>query len=259
MSDKYYCVEAAKTGRSKCLYCKKGIGGCELRLGESNDEKGTLTRWLHLYCVTQYLDAAPETSIISGFDTLSSSDKKTVEKELSSSGKRITTKPPTKKKAAPVKKRAKEESSESEESESGGSGSESEVESSSDEKSKKRKKAPAKAKSPASKKFKYDAATLKKLDQYRDELADKKVDELREMLRANDQTMKGTKSELITKVADGMALGRIPRCPKCFAGRLRFESGKYICPGYGDDEGKFHRCTYKANFADIKREDWQLS
>jgi len=254
MSDKYYCVEAAKTGRSKCLYCKKGIGESELRLGESNDEKGTLTRWLHLYCVTQYLDAAPETSIITGFDGLSSTDKKTVEKELSSSGKRITTKPPPKKKAAPVKKKVvtKDESSESDES--GSDPSESESEEGSSEKTKKRKKAPAKTKSPVSKKFKHDAATLKKIEQYRDELGDKKVDELKEMLRSNDQALKGTKSELIAKVADGMALGRIPRCPKCFGGRLRFENGKYICPGYGDDEGKYHRCTFKS--ADVKREEW---
>lgn len=169
MADKYYCVEAAKTGRSKCLYCKKGIGEGELRIGESNDEKGTLIRWLHLYCVSQYLDAVPETSIISGFEDLSVKDKKTVEKELSTTTKKITTKP--KRKPVPVKKKKKVEESSSEESNS--DDSEAESESSSEEKSKKRKKPTAK--SPvASKKFKYDAATLKKLEQHKEDLAEKK-------------------------------------------------------------------------------------
>ena len=35
--------------------------------------------------------------------------------------------------------------------------------------------------------------------------------------------MSGNKDELVYKCADGATLGRIPRCPKCFGGRYRFD------------------------------------
>ena len=45
------------------------------------------------------------------------------------------------------------------------------------------------------------------------------------------------------KIADGRLLGRIPRCPKCFGGRPRFdqETNTYYCPGYHDD-ADFKNC-----------------
>ena len=39
------------------------------------------------------------------------------------------------------------------------------------------------------------------------------------MLRKNLQSMSGNKDDLILKVADGIVLGRIPRCTNCFGGR----------------------------------------
>jgi hypothetical protein len=58
------------------------------------------------------------------------------------------------------------------------------------------------------------------------------------MLKKNQQTRTGNKSELIEKIADGIVLGRIPKCPNCFGGRPRFDnkSGLYQCPGFQDDD-----------------------
>lgn len=60
---------------------------------------------------------------------------------------------------------------------------------------------------------------------------------LKEMLRKNLQSMSGNKDDLVLKVADGIVLGRIPRCPNCFGGRPKYDykTGVYTCPGYRDD------------------------
>ncbi len=43
--------------------------------------------------------------------------------------------------------------------------------------------------------------------------------ELKEMLKKDLQSMSGNKDEMIAKIADGVVLGQIPRCPNCFGGR----------------------------------------
>lgn len=43
--------------------------------------------------------------------------------------------------------------------------------------------------------------------------------QLKDILRKNLQSMSGNKDDLVLKVADGIVLGRIPRCPNCFGGR----------------------------------------
>lgn len=43
--------------------------------------------------------------------------------------------------------------------------------------------------------------------------------ELKDMLKKNMQSMSGNKDEMIAKIADGIVLGQIPRCPNCFGGR----------------------------------------
>ena len=44
---------------------------------------------------------------------------------------------------------------------------------------------------------------------------------LKDALKNNLQSMSGNKDELIRKVADGIVLGRIPRCTACFGGRYK--------------------------------------
>ena len=66
---------------------------------------------------------------------------------------------------------------------------------------------------------------------------------MKEMLKKNLQSMSGNKDEMIEKIADGIVLGRIPRCPNCFGGRPKYDNkkGEYNCPGYRDDED-FKNC-----------------
>lgn len=90
------------------------------------------------------------------------------------------------------------------------------------------------------------------------------INELKDILRnfllileKNGQSKTGTKSELVTKCADGKQFGRIPTCSKCGGGKLRFnrDKGSYSCPGYMEDTD-FINCSATFKFEDIKRLDW---
>jgi hypothetical protein len=80
---------------------------------------------------------------------------------------------------------------------------------------------------------------------------------LKDLLRSNLQSMTGNKDELILKCADGATLGRIPRCPKCFGGRPKFDfhKGTYYCSGYRDDED-FKNCQSTFQLGEIMRDAW---
>ena len=81
---------------------------------------------------------------------------------------------------------------------------------------------------------------------------------LKAVLRKNDQAFSGlTTKQLIDKIADQQVRGKIPRCPRCFGGKLRFENRRYYCPGYADDEGHFHRCSFTAGDHEVTRDPWQ--
>lgn len=103
----------------------------------------------------------------------------------------------------------------------------------------------------------YNATELEQYKDWKKKLQAKTNAELKEMLKKNDQTCTGTKDDLIEKIADGKVLGKIPRCPSCFGGRLRFDfkSGVYSCPGYRDDTD-FHNCHKKYQMNEIKRDPW---
>merc|ERR1712151_643545 len=47
-------------------------------------------------------------------------------------------------------------------------------------------------------------------------------DKMKALLKANDQSRSGNKAVLMAKCADGMAFGKLPRCPKCFGGKIKF-------------------------------------
>lgn len=77
--------------------------------------------------------------------------------------------------------------------------------------------------------------------------------------------MSGNKDEMIAKIADGIVLGRIPRCPHCFGGRylfslwrpkFDFKKGTYNCPGYRDDVD-FKNCHKTFTLAEITRDPWE--
>lgn len=83
------------------------------------------------------------------------------------------------------------------------------------------------------------------------------IDEMKNILRKNDQKVTGTKKELVERIADGELLGKIPRCPLCFGGRLQFnnKTGVYKCPGYFEDV-KYIRCKGAFDRDFIQREQW---
>jgi len=93
-----------------------------------------------------------------------------------------------------------------------------------------------------------------KIDTFVDKFTSLTVPRLKEMLKANDQPVTGTKSELLARCAEGAALGALPRCPKCQGGRIRFKAGAFICPGFMDDD-LFRECDYFN--ACIARLPWQ--
>lgn len=76
---------------------------------------------------------------------------------------------------------------------------------------------------------------------------------------ANNQTKTGTKGDLAEKCADGELLGRIPMCPECGGGKLRFrwQTGIYSCPGFMDDD-EFRNCHKIYTMKDVSREPWVL-
>ena len=83
----------------------------------------------------------------------------------------------------------------------------------------------------------YNEDQYEKFQAEKKRLSDFNNMKLKEILKANMQSMSGNKEDLILKIADGIVLGRIPRCPKCYGGRPKFDfkAGTYYCSGYRDD------------------------
>eukprot|EP01068_Selenidium_serpulae_P007449 Selendium_serpulae@DN4712_c0_g1_i2.p1 len=76
-------------------------------------------------------------------------------------------------------------------------------------------------------------AGVKNMDEMMLKVKGMTVDELKRLLKSNDQCVSGNRSELIERVIDRVIQGRIPRCPLCHNKTLRFckESGRYTCRG----------------------------
>jgi len=86
----------------------------------------------------------------------------------------------------------------------------------------------------------------------------KSITDLKTMLRTNDQVTTGTKTELVARVLDRVEHGNLPRCPKCYIGRLRVTSSGYTCPG-GYDDDEYKGCDFNATFDEVQRPDWQFA
>eukprot|EP01017_Pseudomicrothorax_dubius_P050752 TRINITY_DN9655_c0_g2_i2.p1 TRINITY_DN9655_c0_g2~~TRINITY_DN9655_c0_g2_i2.p1 ORF type:complete len:168 (-),score=25.46 TRINITY_DN9655_c0_g2_i2:413-916(-) len=105
----------------------------------------------------------------------------------------------------------------------------------------------------------YTPSQLLRYQELLEELKSHTLEELKEMLRKNDQRIVGHKDELIARIADCKVLGRIQHCPRCKEGKLTFDhhTGVYRCPGYRDnEEEEFEFCNKKYAFDEIKREPW---
>jgi len=112
-------------------------------------------------------------------------------------------------------------------------------------------------------------------------------DKLKKMLQANDQSRSGNKALLVSKCADGIVFGKLPRCPKCYGGKIKFRlpgsdgslvslfrlfggaygedkenderedqistRKRYYCTGFFDDDAK-QDCDWQAD--SVEREPW---
>jgi len=99
-------------------------------------------------------------------------------------------------------------------------------------------------------------ALSKLKDDVRDELNGMNVPDLKKRLQANDQIVGGSKGELAERIADCIVNGSLPRCPKCFGGKVKPSGTGFYCPGSYDDD-KFVSCSWKGKAADITRPAWK--
>ncbi|CAG9326201.1 unnamed protein product [Blepharisma stoltei] len=105
----------------------------------------------------------------------------------------------------------------------------------------------------------YTADQYAKYKELIQENKDKSNEALKEILRKNEQKVSGSKYELADRVADGMVLGAIPKCPNCGGGRPKFDfmKGTYYCPGYRDDVD-FVNCHKTYTLDQLPRNSWVL-
>lgn len=94
---------------------------------------------------------------------------------------------------------------------------------------------------------KLTAAEKKSIQKAIEELSEKNLEALKQMMRDNDQKVGGTKPELVQRAAEGKVLGAIPRCPLCSGGKPTFDikTGLYTCKGFMDDD-EWAPCSYSS-------------
>jgi len=170
-----------------------------------------------------------------------------------SPGRKKSASPAKKKSASPKRKstkKGKKEESDKESKESASEESDSYSESEEEEKPKRKRGSTEKKKSSS----KGSVSKLK--DDVRDELNGMNVPDLKKRLQANDQLVGGSKGELVERIADCIVNGYLPRCPKCFGGKIKKSGTGYFCPGSYDDD-KFVSCSWKGKEGDISRPAWK--
>ncbi|XP_013411414.1 poly [ADP-ribose] polymerase 1-like [Lingula anatina] len=199
---KDFCVEYAKSNRSKCRGCEEKIEKDAVRISmkeyESERAKmyGPQDRWHHVDCFVENRDELQFSSDmnpdkIPGYKSLKKEDKEMVKEKLGagSSGKK---RKGDKKKEVPNKKAKKEETEEE-------------------------------------KALKEQSEMIWKI---RDNLQ-KAVSNvaLKGLLDYNDQQIPSGESKLLDNVADCMAFGALKNCPECKEGQLVYSSDGYKCTG----------------------------
>ena len=88
------------------------------------------------------------------------------------------------------------------------------------------------------------------------------VDELHEVLRANEMLLGGSKTELVNRCGEGEQRGAIPWCPMCKRGLLhvRHRAGGgmlYECPGWFDNQARMYiSCGFQSTH--VERKPWAM-
>ncbi|XP_051908045.1 poly [ADP-ribose] polymerase 1 isoform X1 [Hippocampus zosterae] len=218
-----FAVEYAKSNRSTCKGCEMKIEKDQIRVSKKtvDPEKpqlGLIDRWYHTACFVgsrEELDFKPEYSgaQLKGFNALRAEDKEELKKRL-----------------PPVKVEGKRKNEEV------------------DGVSKKQKK-------------EEEAETKKLEEQLKDQsqliwgIKDKlrkhcSVNDMKELLIANDQEVPSGESNVVDYLGDGMAFGALEPCKECF-GQLVFKGDAYYCTG---NISAWTKCVFKTTKP--ARRDW---
>jgi hypothetical protein len=101
-------------------------------------------------------------------------------------------------------------------------------------------------------------AVLAKITKAEEELEGMTTDQLKALLKLNDQVLSGSKGELVQRAAHQVVMGAVPRCPLCSGGKLRYDikTGQYQCPGFQDDD-KYVACSFTTQAID--RVPWRTA
>jgi len=101
--------------------------------------------------------------------------------------------------------------------------------------------------------------TIEEIKEKADDLAaNNNQNQLKEMLKKNNQPTNGNKKDNALRIADGQIRGVLPKCSKCSGGNLHLnlKDDTVFCKGYMDDE-KFVNCSFSGPNSDVKRTTWQ--
>lgn len=128
---------------------------------------------------------------------------------------------------------------------------------------------------------------LHEFEKHRMKLRGWTTDKLKSLLKTNDQSRTGNKAVLLAKCADGEAFGKLPRCPRCHGGKIKFRlpgpdgtlqslfhlyggaygkdkvddqkedrlrtKKRFYCTGFVDDDDKVE-CVWQSD--KVARENW---
>uniref|UniRef100_A0A3Q3ILG7 Poly [ADP-ribose] polymerase n=1 Tax=Monopterus albus TaxID=43700 RepID=A0A3Q3ILG7_MONAL len=219
----HFAVEYAKSNRSTCKGCERKIEKDLIRVSKKSvdpekPQLGLIDRWYHTACFVscrEELDFKPEYSAaqLKGFDALRAEDKEELKKSL-----------PT------VKSEGKRKSEEV------------------DGVSKKQKKGEEEEKKKLEEQLKNQSQLIWGLkDKLRKYCS---INDMAELLIANNQEVPSGESNVVDCLADGMAFGALQPCKECY-GQLVFKGDAYYCTG---DISAWTKCVFKTTKP--ARNDW---
>jgi poly [ADP-ribose] polymerase 1 len=209
-------TEYAKSNQSTCRGCSSKIMKGEVRIGKEVQEGPyTSVQWHHLACY-KVPSSLTDATLIDGYSKMKADDKNAIKDHIDAAHKAKASKSKKRKAAEPA-----------------------------DAPDPKRAKIEAEMKARADKLWKV-------VDKLKGKYSN---DELKAILKYNDQSDYGGPQELLFRVAEGEMAGALPRCSECESGHLSYEHGKIKCYGH---LSAYSKCTFETTELDsIKRGKWK--